>query len=144
VVAVAHADLHAVYEVDMAATRDMPLTEQVPDMTYEEWAEHVLEHPLFTREGSFVGLVDGRPAAVSLLIADGAGRVASMMTGTLAAYRGRGLARAVKLASIAWAREHGVRALVTQNDERNAPMLALNRRLGYVPVGRRVEYVHGS
>ncbi len=63
VVPVADADLREVYEVDMAATRDMPLTEQVPDLSYEEWAEHVLEHPLFTRQGSFVALVDGHVAA---------------------------------------------------------------------------------
>jgi len=29
---------------------------------------------------------------------------------------------------------------VTTNDETNAPMLAINRRLGYRVAGRRVEY----
>lgn len=140
-VSLADADPRDAYEVDMAATRDMPMTEPMPDMTYDEWARHVIDHPLFTRDGSFVAYVEGRAAGVSLLLSDGDGRATSMMTGTLEAYRGRGLARAVKLASIAWAREHGVHTLSTENDERNAPMLALNRRLGYVPAGRRVEYV---
>jgi len=29
--------------------------------------------------------------------------------------------------------------MATNNDETNAPMLAINRRLGYRPSGRRVE-----
>jgi GNAT superfamily N-acetyltransferase len=139
---VADVDPHLVYAVDMAATRDLPSTEPiVDDMPYDEWAAHVLEHPLFTADGSFVAVVDGVAAAVSLLIVDEeSSRAAHMFTGTLREYRGRGLGMAVKLASIAWARERGISRLVTSNDERNAPMLAINRKLGYVPSGRRVEY----
>jgi GNAT superfamily N-acetyltransferase len=141
--AVADADLRLVYAVDMEATHDIPLTEPVDDdIPYDEWVGHVLEHPLFTADGSFVAMVDGVAAAVSLLLVDGAsGRGTSMFTGTLRAYRGRGLALAVKLASVAWAREHGIEQLVTSNDERNAPMLAINRKLGYMPAGRSVEYL---
>jgi RimJ/RimL family protein N-acetyltransferase len=47
----------------------------------------------------------------------------------------------VKLASIGWARSHGITQLATRNDETNAPMLAINRRLGYQPAGRHVEYL---
>ncbi len=139
---VAEVDPHLVYDVDIAATRDLPLTEPIEeDMPYDEWVDHVLEHPLFSTEGSFVVMVDGIAAAVSLLIVDEESkRAAHMFTGTLRAYRGRGLGRAVKLASIAWARERGITKLVTSNDETNAAMLAINRRLGYVPSGRRVEY----
>ena len=141
---VASVDPHLVYEVDIAATRDMPATEPAGEMSYDEWEDHVLRHPLFTADGSFVALVDGVVAALSLLIVDReSGRAANFFTGTLAGYRGRGLARAVKLASIEWAAAHGVRSLMTTNDERNAPMLSVNRRLGYVPAGRRVEYASG-
>jgi RimJ/RimL family protein N-acetyltransferase len=87
-------------------------------------------------------MADGVAAAVSLLIADEeSGRGANMFTGTQRAYRGRGLGLAVKLASIAWAREHGITQIATRNDETNAPMLAINRRLGYRPSGRRVEWL---
>lgn len=140
--AVADVDPHLVYAVDMEATRDIPLTEPVEDdMPYDEWVAHVLEHPLFTAEGSFVAMADGVAAAVSLLLVDlESKRGTSMFTGTLRAHRGRGLGLAVKLASIAWAREHGIEKLVTNNDERNAPMLAINRKLGYVADSRSVEY----
>ena len=139
---VSEVDPRLVHAVDLDATRDMPATEPVEDIPYDEWEQHVLQHPLFTAEGSFVAMVDGVAAAVSLIVADPeSGRAASMFTGTLAAYRGRGLARAVKLASIEWLVANGITQLVTTNDETNAPMLAVNRRLGFAPGGRRVDYL---
>ncbi len=56
------------------------------------------------------------------------------MTAVLRAYRGRGIAIALKRATIAWAVQHGLRALDTGNDEENGPMRAVNARLGYRPV----------
>jgi GNAT superfamily N-acetyltransferase len=135
------ADPEHVYEVDLSASRDVPLLEPIDDIPYEEWANHVLHHPLLAKDGSFLAYVDGRPAAVSMLLADSEGRATNMFTGTLREFRARGLGLAVKLASIAWATENGITSLVTTNDERNAPMLAINRRLGYVPAGRQVEYL---
>ncbi|HEU5362477.1 MAG TPA: GNAT family N-acetyltransferase [Gaiellaceae bacterium] len=130
------------YEVDMEAMLDMPSTDTFERMEYEDWAGYVLGHPLLSYDGSFVALVDGGPAAVSLLTADPeSGRASSMFTGTMRAHRGRGLALAVKLASIEWAARNGIVQLATRNDETNAPMLAINRKLGYRPAARRVEYL---
>jgi GNAT superfamily N-acetyltransferase len=139
---VADLDPRVVHSVDEAASRDVPSTEPFDAIPYEEWVGHVLENPLFTADGSVVALVDGVAAAVSFLVVDHeTGRAANMFTGTLREYRGRGLARAVKLGSIRWAAANGVSLMVTTNDETNAPMLAVNRRLGYQPSGRRVEYL---
>jgi GNAT superfamily N-acetyltransferase len=52
-------------------------------------------------------------------------------TGVLRAYRGRHLALALKLLSISVAQSYNVDYLYTNNDSTNAPMLAINRRLGY-------------
>ncbi len=57
----------------------------------------------------------------------------NMITGVDRAYRGRGLALALKLLSIRCARAYGAIYLRTNNDSRNAPMLAINRKLGYRP-----------
>jgi RimJ/RimL family protein N-acetyltransferase len=53
------------------------------------------------------------------------------MTGTLRSFRGRGLARLAKLCQLEWAARNGIVSVVTENDETNAPMLAVNTRLGY-------------
>ncbi len=56
------------------------------------------------------------------------------MTAVRRADRGRGIARTLKAATIAWAIEHRLEALETGNDEDNAPMRAVNARLGYRPL----------
>jgi GNAT superfamily N-acetyltransferase len=48
--------------------------------------------------------------------------------------RGRGVAGALKRAQVAWAKYNGVLTLTTANEVRLEGLLALNRRLGYVPV----------
>lgn len=56
------------------------------------------------------------------------------MTAVRRAFRGRGVATALKRATIAWAIANGLEALETGNDEENAPMRAVNARLGYRPL----------
>lgn len=54
-------------------------------------------------------------------------------TGVLREYRGRRLAQALKLQTILLAKKEGMRYIRTNNDSNNAPMLAINRKLGYKP-----------
>lgn len=53
------------------------------------------------------------------------------MTGTLRAYRGRGLAKLAKTDSLRRARAAGCAEAFTGNDGENGPMLAINAGLGY-------------
>jgi GNAT superfamily N-acetyltransferase len=55
------------------------------------------------------------------------------MTAVRSAWRGRGLATAMKRTTIGWAIDHGLTALETGNDEANAAMRAVNAALGYRP-----------
>ena len=56
------------------------------------------------------------------------------MTAVARAWRGRGVARAMKETQIARARTIGLRALEADNERRNVPMRALNAHLGYLPL----------
>jgi GNAT superfamily N-acetyltransferase len=56
------------------------------------------------------------------------------MTAVAPAHRGRGIAKALKRATIAWAIDAGMRVLETGNDVENAPMRAVNAALGYRPI----------
>jgi GNAT superfamily N-acetyltransferase len=141
-VPVAQLDTHELHRIDEEATRDMPSLVAVDEIPYDEWLGFVWDNPLFMREGSYGAVVDGHVAAISFLTANlQHGRAFNMFTATAREYRGRGLALAVKLASTHWAAENGITQIVTTNDETNAPMLAINRRLGYTRAGRRVEYL---
>ena len=131
-----------IHAVDAAASRDIPLDEPITDVRFDEWERYYWRHPDLSLDGSFAVLHDGRPVAFTMIRADPATRRASNdMTGTLAEYRGRGLARLAKLASLRWAAEHGITQIVTGNDETNAPMLAVNARLGYMPFASEYSYV---
>lgn len=135
-------DPEVLWQMDETITPDVPGQDNPSHMPFDEWREFVLERPLYQPEGSFVAYADGEPAAISMLAADlESGRAVTIFTGTLREFRGRGLGFAAKAASLHWAGANGVRYISTINDETNAPMLAINDRLGYKPAGRRVEYV---
>lgn len=57
----------------------------------------------------------------------------NMMTGVDKAYRGRKIAQALKLLAIQYAQSSGAVYIRTHNNSLNAPMLAINRKLGYQP-----------
>jgi RimJ/RimL family protein N-acetyltransferase len=59
------------------------------------------------------------------------GIVWTSFTGAHRAYRGRGIARAVKLQTLAQAVQLGVAEVRTDNDSTNKPMLHINETLGY-------------
>ena len=56
------------------------------------------------------------------------------MTAVSRGWRGRGVATALKRATITWAKANGIEALETANDTDNLPMRAVNRSLGYRPL----------
>ena len=62
------------------------------------------------------------------------------ITGVLPDYRGKGLALALKLRAIDAAIARGCPLLTTENHEDNAPMRAINRKLGFVPDAPGVSY----
>jgi GNAT superfamily N-acetyltransferase len=131
-----------IHAVDAEASLDEPLDEPTTRIPLDEWLPRYWEHPDLSRDGSFTVRFEGRPVAIAELLVDLDGlRAGNGFTGTLRAHRGRGLARLAKLASIAWLRDRGATLLVTQNDETNAAMLAVNTRLGYRPFATRFSYV---
>lgn len=130
------------FAVDSVAALDVPADESPDQVGYEQWIERHWRNPDFDLEASYAACVDGRAVAVTYTAVDyPGGRAANAFTGVLPEYRGRGLARLVKLVAIRHVAERGVGLLVTDNDERNAPMLAVNARLGFRPLSSHHTYV---
>lgn len=64
----------------------------------------------------------------------------TFLTGILPEYRGLGIAYALKLRAIDAAMARGCPLILTENHENNAPMRAINRKLGFVPDAPGVSY----
>ena len=91
-----------------------------------------------SRRGAFAVALDADDRVIgyaSLMRMPGSDDVAwHDMTAVRRAWRGQGLAVALKATTIARAIEHGLTTLETGNDVDNAPMRAVNARLGYRPI----------
>ncbi|TWD80256.1 ribosomal protein S18 acetylase RimI-like enzyme [Kribbella amoyensis] len=99
---------------------------------YDDWYATDWNHPDLRRDLSFAVLDAERVVSFVTTTADpGRGVIWSNLTGTVPAYRGRGLAKVVKSHALARSREAGLTAAYTGNDAGNRPMLAVNHWLGY-------------
>lgn len=123
-------DPRAVWELHIAVVRDDPsgLSLSVP---WEEWHDDWTDPR--NRPGLSHGVrVDGRLVAFSQLGCAG-DRAWSNMTGVLPEHRGGGLAVLCKQHTLHAAGRAGIARCFAGNDGRNAPMVAVNDRLGYRP-----------
>ncbi|WP_435058846.1 GNAT family N-acetyltransferase [Streptomyces sp. bgisy060] len=135
------ADPRPLFALDAVTTADEPGDVGTMLDDYAHWRATTWEHPLFDRRLTTVAVVDGVPAAFSAAQTDGLGRYNSGMTGTAPAFRGRGLAKLVKNASLHRARAAGCTEAFTGNDTGNGAMLAINRWFGYEVAAREVRHV---
>jgi mycothiol synthase len=127
-----------VHRVAVETFPDVP-TGSVPMVPGDlaEFRARDVERPGLPPDGFMVGLdaATGEVAGYASLrfLGGSATEAVHDMTAVRAGWRGRGLATAMKGATIAWAIDNGLEALETGNDEANGPMRAVNARLGYQP-----------
>ncbi|WP_018349068.1 GNAT family N-acetyltransferase [Longispora albida] len=137
-VSLAEAGPEAIHTIEATAVVDMPSVGPATTRPFAEWLPAVWDNPDLLHEVGVAALVDGVPAAYTLVEADLANaRSWSGMTGTRPEYRGLGLAKLVKAEALHRAAAAGITAAYTGNDKENAPMLAVNRWLGYEPVAEQ-------
>ncbi len=122
------------YEVAREAYPDVPGEEDAEMAAYEQWLSMDMQGAGDRPEATFVALAGNDVVAYAKLSLSRARPRVAMhdMTGVKRAWRGRGIAGALKAAEIAWAKEAGYERLETQNEERNEPIRRLNQRHGYV------------
>jgi GNAT superfamily N-acetyltransferase len=107
----------------------MPTPRKV-EITPEQWEAEWVTYP----EATFVAFADREIVGMAGLAqdADRPDRAENVLTTVRRDWRGRGLARALKETTIAWAAEQGIREIYTWTQTGNENMRAVNERLGYV------------
>ncbi len=97
---------------------------------------------MIDQDASLAAFVGDQLAAMTMIRIDRAERPRPEQRRRHAAraFRGRGLARLLKSHSLHIAGQRGATIAITDNEETNAPMLAVNTRLGYRPFSRRLKW----
>jgi GNAT superfamily N-acetyltransferase len=123
--------LQKLHELHEHMRQDIPHTQPVLAQTLEDFTRRV-QSPGTPADRWWLALDGPKPVAMSYLMYPPVrGVVWTDFTGTHRQYRGRGIARAVKLQTLAQAVQLGVPEVRTDNDSENAPMLHINETLGY-------------
>jgi GNAT superfamily N-acetyltransferase len=129
-----------IYDVQLEAWPDIPGSEDRLAEPFDSWLARdsgAARHTFVAVAGDeVVGFAKLAPARARPKVAD------NHLTAVTRAWRRRGVARALKAAQLAWAKEHGFEQLQTRNEQRNEPMRRLNEELGYEPAVGRV-YLRG-
>ncbi|HET9780461.1 MAG TPA: GNAT family N-acetyltransferase [Candidatus Dormibacteraeota bacterium] len=124
--------LRKLHRLNEETAHDIPRSVPMVEDTFEDFLRRV-DAPDRRRDRLWVAVDGDRAVAMSFLkFPPVRGTVWTGYTCTDRDYRGRGIARAVKLQSLAQAVELGIPLVCTDNDSENAPMLHINERLGYV------------
>ena len=108
-------------------------------MSFHDYEIVILKSPVMIWEGSFVAKDGDVYVGESSLLESGAGETIDQgFTVVRPSHRGRDIAQSVKLGTIMYARSKGARYIRTHNDSKNHPMLAVNRKMGFV---KTVEWI---
>jgi GNAT superfamily N-acetyltransferase len=121
------------YRAVIEILADVPSTTPFVPWDFETWKKRALYHPTFLPEAEFIGMIGGEIAGVSQLFGSSeAETLQTGLTGVRRAFRGLGVAVALKLAAAEYAKTHGYVNIKTMNHTVNRPMLAINEAMGFV------------
>jgi ribosomal protein S18 acetylase RimI-like enzyme len=122
------------------AAQDVPTPEPVLPTSYEVWARDWLDAPHAIPATFALVFLGPDPVGFSYVISQSEGIGYMWMTAVAREHRGRGIGLAVKVHALRAAQARGLREVSTNNDPGNAPMLAINHRLGFVDRPAVVEF----
>jgi len=132
------------YELVAEVQADEPTPEPVALPSYEHFVTKMLTAPELIPDAFFiaVSLSSGEYGGLSFVWSTpDATLVRSGLTGVRRRYRRRGLAFALKLRTIEFARARGCTRMSTSNAAPNEAMLAVNDRLGFVKQQALIDFV---
>lgn len=121
-----------VWDLEWQILQDVPSPDPLTQATFEEWRVRTFDSPNFIAGGYLVARDGERYVGMSSLWKSEADqeKLGTGLTGVLPEYRRRGIATALKVAGLNFARAYGAKIVETDNEENN-PMFELNKQLGF-------------
>ena len=121
------------YAVACEAVLDIPGQEEDDIGSLEEWLARDMHGASDDPNAVFVAVAGDEVVGFAKLslLPENRERAFHDLTGVRRAWRGRGIAAALKRTQIAWAKAAGYTSLQTSNEARNEPIRRLNERYGY-------------
>jgi GNAT superfamily N-acetyltransferase len=128
------------YDVACEALPDIPDSEDEQIEPFDEWLSIHMQGPQDRADATFAAIADEEVVGWAKLSFWDAKPDTPFhdLTGVKRAWRGRGIARALKHAQLNWAKAEGFRRLRTAMVHRNEPIQRLNEELGYRPIPGRI------
>ncbi len=125
--------LRKLHELVQLISADMPSPSPFTPISFEQWKAFELKNPSLLPEGYMIAKDGSKYVGLSTVwrIDQEPRGLVQGNTGVSREYRGRGIAVALKLKVIDFARRNGYEKMKTWNASNNAPMLAVNTKLGF-------------
>jgi GNAT superfamily N-acetyltransferase len=121
------------FELNTVTAGDNPSSDGKRRNTFENFKSKVLTADWFRADGQILAVAGDRFVGLSAIGFESDGMTAfNAFTGIDQAYRGRKIAQALRILAAQYAISKGAQVIVTDNDSENAPMLAINDKMGYV------------
>jgi GNAT superfamily N-acetyltransferase len=134
-----HEKLH---ELQWLLDQDVPSLDPIIRMSLAPFRQQVVHNATFSPEGTFVALHGGSYVGMSSFFTNQADNSLVIdITGTHPDYRRRGIALALKVRGILYAKQHNYSRIIVQNDVANQGMLAINQRLGFARRPALLQYL---
>lgn len=130
------------YELDVEVAEDVPSPDPFTAWSYEFFEQHVLRNPRLLPDAYFVALHNREYVGLSVLWStQDSANLSTGLTGVKRSYRRKGIALALKLHALQFAKTSGASVINTWNESGNRPMLSINEQLGFVKQPASVHFL---
>jgi GNAT superfamily N-acetyltransferase len=130
------------YELHWELIQDVPHSDELTKMPFEIFKTRVLDNPNFLPDAYWIAVHGDEYVGTSgLSSSQGNKDLYTGLTGVKRAYRHKGIALALKIMGIRYAKVNGNPIIKTWNESNNRPMLEINERLGFVKEPAWLEYI---
>ncbi len=122
--------LRGLHTLDNQLFLDTPDAPGRTPLSFERFQKLIAENPQVTPESIILAVSGNTFIGMTIMLREDKAFYTGM-TGVTREHRGKGIALALKVLGIHYAIQQGAVKMTTHNHSRNAPMIAVNQKLGY-------------